>query len=193
MLDNSGAINSFLKDARGITFPEFDPKGPDLDFIIVGSHDYNKTGRALYYEIMDRVVNGATLIILDQADRWAQRMDGIYSHKSIQYIRSFHWGNRGRLFAGKSKYLQGLPHSQSMNWEYQVFYKGDVWGIGMGRRGTEPIVCLAAEHRGEIVNALTRIPFGNGEIFLCTLQILRELASDSPQSSVAKKLFLNRA
>ncbi|MBT4484518.1 MAG: hypothetical protein HOC71_12670, partial [Candidatus Latescibacteria bacterium] len=139
VIDTTGIINTFLKEARGITFPTFDPDGPDLDYIIVGVHDFNKTGRAMYYEVMDRVVNGATLIILDQTGRWAQQMDGIYSHKAIEYHRSFHWGNRGRLFVGNSDYLSGLPQAQSMNWEYQVFYKGDVWGIGMGSRGIEPI------------------------------------------------------
>ena len=92
---------------------------------------------------------------------------------------------------GKSKYLNDLPQSQSMNWEYQVLYSGDIWGIGLGHLGVETIVAVAAQHRKEILNALCRIPFGNGQIFLSTLRIMPELASKEPQSVSAKKLFLN--
>jgi len=39
--------------------------------------------------------------------------------------------------------------------------------------------------------ALTRTPFGEGQVVLSTLRIVPELASEKPQSAVAKKLFLN--
>ena len=136
---------------------------------------------------MDRVVNGATLIVLDQADRWAQRMDD----HALRYINSLHWGNSGRFFVGKSDLLSGLPQAQSMNWEYQVYYSKRPWAINIDFLGTELIVGFASQGRKEIGSALSRIPFGNGQIFLSTLDIIPELASDKPQSVVAKKLFLN--
>jgi hypothetical protein len=78
-----------------------------------------------------------------------------------------------------------------MNWEYQVFYSGRPWAINIDFLGTELIVGFANQGRKEIGSALTRIPYGTGQIFLSTLDILPELASNRPESVVAKKLFLN--
>ncbi|MFC1528336.1 glycoside hydrolase family 2 protein [Candidatus Latescibacterota bacterium] len=196
VIDTTGTINAFLKDARGITFPEFDPAGPDLDFIIIGPHNFRKVSspyKSRYINaVMDRVANGTTLILLDQPDRWAEQiMNNLYTHASIEYIRSVRWNTDGRFIVGKNCVLKGLPMQQAMNWEYQVFYSRRIWGIDMTRLGTELIVALACENRKDIVSALSRVPFGNGQIFLSTLNIFPELLSNKPQSVVAKKLFLN--
>ncbi|MFC1539225.1 glycoside hydrolase family 2 protein [Candidatus Latescibacterota bacterium] len=190
VIDTTGIIKTFLNETRGITISEFDPGGSDLDYIIIGKCDIRKT-RRIYGAIMERIANGATLIILDQADRWAQMMDENADWRAIQYTHSAHWGNSGRLFVGRSEFLNGLPQAQSMNWEYQVFYSDDVWGLDIDPLGSELIVGLGAQHRKDILNALSRVPFGNGEIFLSTLNIMPELESEKPQSAVAKKLFLN--
>ncbi len=196
VIDTTGIINAFLKDARGITLPEFDPSEPDPDFIIIGPHDFRKISapyKSRYINaVMDMVANGTTLILLDQADRWAEGlMYNLYRHSAIEYIRSVHWGTDGRFIVARNDVLRGLPQEQAMNWEYQVFYRGDVWGIDMTRLGTELIVGLACENRKDIVSALSRVPYGNGQVFLSTLSIFPELASEKPQSAVAKKLFLN--
>ncbi|MFC1693030.1 glycoside hydrolase family 2 protein [Candidatus Latescibacterota bacterium] len=196
VIDTTGTINAFLKEARGITLPEFDPSGPDPDFIIIGPHDFTKISapyQTRYINaVMDRVANGATLILLDQTDKWAsQLMNNLFRHQSIEYIRSLHWRTDGRFIVGRNNLLSGLPQEQAMNWEYQVFYRGDVWGIDMTRLGTEIIVGLACENRKDIISALSRVPYVNGQIFLNTLRIFPELTSDKPQSAVAKKLFLN--
>ncbi|MFC1541967.1 glycoside hydrolase family 2 protein, partial [Candidatus Latescibacterota bacterium] len=194
VIDTSGIINSFLKESRGVTFDDFNPNMPHLDYIIIGAHNYREVRRrgrqpgiSATDPILDRVVNGTKLIILEHADLWAQDLDTI----AVQYINTHHWGRNGRLFTGKSDYLKGLPQSQSMNWEYQVLYEGDIWGLGLGRLGVETIVAVAAQHRKEILDALCRIPFGNGSIYLNTMRILPELASEEPQSAAPKKIFLN--
>ena len=140
---------------------------------------------------MEQVVNGATLIVLDNADKWAQEWDAIHAYQAIQFTGSSHRGNSGRLFVGKSSLLKDLPTSQSMNWEYQVFYRGDVWGLNMGRIGNETIVALAAQNRKDILTAVARIAFGRGQIIVSTLNIMPNLGSRMPQSAIAKKLFLN--
>ncbi|MFC1650795.1 glycoside hydrolase family 2 protein [Candidatus Latescibacterota bacterium] len=187
VIDTSGVIKAFLKESRGITLPDYDPSSTDLDYIIIGRHDTGSSGRRRNSEIMDMVASGTTLIILDQTDIWAQRMD----NQALRYINSLNWGNNGRLFVGKSHFLKGLPQAQSMNWEYQVFYSRRPSAINIDFLGTELIVGLASQERKEIGSALIRIPFGNGQIFLSTLNILSELSPDKPQSVVAKKLFLN--
>jgi beta-galactosidase len=187
VIDASDIVNTFLKESRGITLPKYDPSSYDMDFIIIGKGDSRSAGAREVSDILDKVVNGATLIILDQADIWAQRLDD----RALRYINTVRWGSDGRLFVGKSDYLRGLPQAQSMNWEYQVFYSGRPWAIQIDFLGTELIAGFASQGRKEIGSALIRIPYGNGQIFLSTLDILPNLASDKPQSVVAKKLFLN--
>jgi len=194
VIDTSGTVQAFLREARGVTLEEFDPGGSRCDFIIFGGHDFNEV-RKLSYEpglrgtdrILDQVVNGAVLVILENADRWAEYWD----NQVTQYINTHNWQRNGRLFVGRHEVFRGLPQAQSMNWEYQAFYRGDIWGINLGRMGVETIVGVAAQHRKELLNALCRIPCGNGSIYLSTLRFLPELRSDSPQSAAAKKLFIN--
>jgi beta-galactosidase len=195
VIDTSGVINDFLNKARGITLPTFDSSKPDQDILIIGAHDFRKTSmpdRSRYISaVMDRAANGTSIIILDQADKWAELLNDLFRHAAIEYKRSVHWGSDGRYIAGKSTAFDGLPQSQAMNWEYQSFYKGDIWGLDMTRMGTETIVALACENRPDILDALVRIPYGRGEVYLTTLNILQGLASAKPESAVAKKLFLN--
>ena len=193
VIDTSGAINAFLNDAMGIKLDEFEPFGPHRDTIILGAHDFEtvrnlgrKDNTRPMDPLLDRVADGTTLIILDQTEDWA-RLIGM----SLKYRGSEHWGNRGRFIVGKHELLRDLPQSCAMNWEYQCLYRGDVWGIRLAPEGVETIVALAAEYKDEILNALCRIPYGNGEIILTTLRILPELGSQKPQSAVAKRLFLN--
>ncbi|MCE5248647.1 hypothetical protein LLG96_00355 [bacterium] len=197
VIDTTGTINAFLKASRGITLPEFDPEAPDVDCIIVGPHDFrkiNSLGRERVRgpnPIMTMVARGATLIILDQADRWAEQRDSIHSYQALQYFGSEHFGKHGHFIAGKSPLLDGLPKGQALNWECQVFYRGDVWGLNLDRAGMGTVIALAASNRKEILTALARIPFGNGQIIISTLNIVPELKSVKPQSAVARKLFLN--
>ena len=84
----------------------------------------------------------------------------------------------------------GLPVAQSMNWEYQVFYERNVWGLNMGRIGNETVVALAAQSQKDIITAVARIPFGNGQVILSTLTMLPHLDSDRPFDSMARAYSL---
>jgi hypothetical protein len=72
-----------------------------------------------------------------------------------------------------------------------VFYRGNVSGLNINHAGNETIVALAAQNRGDILTAAARIPFGNGQIILSTLDLLPWINSSRPQAATAKKLFLN--
>ena len=191
------SINAFLDEARGITFSDLDPSSPEPDYIVIGAHNYNTVRRLgivknvrSTWPIMDMVANGTTLIVLDQADRWAEQMSEYY-YKSVKYSGSRHMGDNGRLFVSNSTLLNELPKKKAMNWEYQVFYRGDVWGLKLALQGMETIVGIAPQRSDDIHSALVRVPYGTGQIILSTLNILPELSSKRPQSAVAKKLFLN--
>ena len=197
VIDTSGIINAFLDEARGVTFSDLDPFGPEPEYIVIGAHDYNTVRRLgivknvrSTWPIMDMVANGTTLIVLDQADRWAEQMSEYY-HKSVKYSGSEHFGDNGRLFVGNSILLNELPINQAMNWEYQVFYQGDVWGLKLSPRGMKTIVGIAPQNSANIHSALVSVPYGTGQIILSTLNILPELSSEKPQSAIAKKLMLN--
>jgi hypothetical protein len=190
VIDSSGAVNKFLQETRGVTLPAYTGGEPKLDLIILGVHSPQQIRRH-YLPLINRVKNGATVVIIDQADAWAQQLDNHYEHHALQYTGFERWGGQGRLFVGKSAFLEGLPVAQAMGWEYQVFYRGNVSGLDINRRGNETIVALAAQNRGDILTAATCIPFGKGRIILSTLDLVPWLTSNRPQAATAKKLFLN--
>ncbi|MFC1607716.1 sugar-binding domain-containing protein [Candidatus Latescibacterota bacterium] len=191
LIDTSGTIDAFLEDTTGLKAEGFINDRRKYDCIIVGGHDFSDVAKTVYRPVMEQVLNGATLIVLDNADEWAEEWDDVYWYQAVQYGGSHNRGNRGRLFVGKSPLLDGLPVSQAMGWEYQVFYGGRVWGLDIGRFGHETVVGLAAEHRREILTSVARIPYGNGRIIVSTLEMMSNLRSKRPQSAIAKKLFLN--
>ncbi len=197
LIDSSGVIQDFLDTACGCTIPDYDPSDWDVDCLVLGAHDFQKTvtlGRnpntRTYDPITEKVMNGMTLIVLDQADKWAERLErGDYT--ALDYGGMVSTGNAGRFFAGKDAVFEGLPSRGAMNWEYQILYDGNVRGLKLPFNEVETLVGLANLRNDEILNALCRVRFGNGEIILCTLDILKALASEEPQSAAAKKLFVN--
>jgi len=193
VMDDGGVVKDFLGDARGMAVADYDPDAPAPDCIVVGAHDFGEED-GLYLDVIGKVVDGATLIVLEHADRWAERINEVSRRKPPVYEGGgiIRYGNRGRLFVGKSPYLEGLPDAQSMGWEYQFFYRtGNVAGLRIHNWGTETIVALGGQHTKEILKALTLVRLGKGRIFLSTLNMLDGLKSERPQSCVPKKLFLN--
>jgi hypothetical protein len=140
---------------------------------------------------MEQVVNGATLIVLDNAASWAERWDQIHEYQAVQYTGEMSFGSNGRFFVGRSPLLEGLPQAQAMNWEYQIFYRNGLRGLNMGRTGNETVVALASQSRKDIVTAVARIPFGRGQIIASTLDILPNLRLNKPQAAMAKRFFIN--
>ena len=195
VIDTTGAINRFLAETRGAVLPSFTQSMPDLDLIVLGPHDSaqvtrNTQGRYAN-PVLDRVRNGARLLVLESADVWARKLNSLYMDAGVDYIRSVNWGADGRFIAGRHPALDGLPQGEAMHWEYQAFYREAIRGIEMEPDGTEPIVALACENRKDIVDALVRIPYGRGEIFLCTLPVVGWLDSNEPMSVTAKRVLLN--
>ncbi len=191
IIDSTGAINRFLRASKGVTLPEFTVDTPQRDLIVIGPGAGGRSLRALETAVMEQVTNGATLVIVDGAEQWAERLDDLYSYQAVQYTGTRNYGNNGRLFVGKSPLLDGLPQSRAMSWEYQVFYRGRVWGVDIGHKGFETVVALAAQNRKDIMTAVGRIPFGRGQVILSTLDILPYLESGMPQAAIAKRLMLN--
>ncbi len=200
VVESDGAVAGFLQQARGIKTVTFGP-GTQADVIIVGKHDFGETGNEeLYQAAYDLVRRGTKLVVLDHADRWAERLNAVSRSRPETYqgggiIRR---GNQGRQFVGTSRYLDGLPKSQAMGWEWQCFYQvgsqvypGSVEGILLHHYGAEVIAAVGAQGEKEILTALARVRLGQGEVFLSTLSIPEKIGSLDPNTAVAKKLLLN--
>ena len=188
LVDTSGIINRFLKNTWNFTLPEFTSKLPDPDYIIVGQGDFSID------DIMDRVANGVTAIVIDNADKFAGLIsEGFY--EAVDYRGRFRMKEAafgGNFIAGKHELLDGLPQAQAFNWEYQVFYyypDQDLYALKLS--GVKPVVAAVSDHKKEVGTALSIVPFGRGQIILSTLSIVPWLETDTPQSVVAKRLFRN--
>jgi len=189
VIDSSGVINSFLEKTRGITLPAFAPEGQEdhYDYIVIGPHAEDRSWRGTSSRIMEMVTNGATLFVFDGALETAQRLNG-----TALNLYSTDAARGDRYFVGDNRFMEGLPASQAMNWEYQEFYHTRrISGMFIDPLGTELIVGLASTNSKNIYAALSRIPYADGQVFLSTLNFMDQLPLDTPQSAVPKKLFLN--
>lgn len=193
VIESDGAVADFLRESRGITARPY-TAGMNADVIIVGAHDFDGGDQALFRSAVERAAAGARLIVLERADKWAELVNDITRLRPAIYQGGgiSRRGNSGRLFVGFSPFLAGLPRAQGMSWEYQTFYHtGNVSGIRLDTRSTGVIVAMGTQGAKEILCSLGRIPLGQGEVFLSTLEIGPRLESNEPQAAVAKKLFLN--
>ncbi len=193
VVDTSGVVAAFLA-ARGIESVPFDPSAPRWGTIIFGAHDFRDVrrldstpGLLTRRPILDAVRNGARLIVLGRADDWAQYLDG----DALLYINRRNWQRNGRFIAGIHPFLTGLPQACALGWEYQDIYRNDITGIGLDPLGIDIAVAVTAQHCKDILVALCRVPYGNGDIVLCDLNLLPELNSSLPQAAVPRRLFLN--
>jgi hypothetical protein len=209
VIEDDNIVKDFLAEERNITVHSFNPNDENLDVIIVGSHDYGELGDDVVANLMQRVINGSKLIVLQNADYFADAIDDVLQGRPT--IHSFDaaddaedhegivvWNGQGRLFVGQSEYLDGLPQAEGMSWEYQSFYKtnsvgrnGQVSGIRLHDWGTELIAAVGHQGQKEILSALAEVQVGDGEVILSTLTIPANLVSDDESSVVAKRLFLN--
>jgi hypothetical protein len=170
------------------------------DRIVVGNAPASALDEATIAELLKRVIGGAHLIVLENADVFAAALNGVLRDRPAVYNGGgiIHWGGSGRLFVGKGPLLEGLPVAQGMSWEYQCFYKtndpygnGMVSGIRLNHARSEWVAALGNQGQKEILGALVRVPLGQGTVVLSTLAMLPNLQTDEQSAIVAKRLFWN--
>lgn len=200
VIEDDTIVRDFLRKARNIAADKFRPDMGHLDVIVVGNHKFEALGVNVLDDLMRRVERGAKLIVLHNAHDFGETVNRALQNRPAIYEGGgiIRWNGEGRLFVGKSRYLEGLPQGEGMSWEYQCFYKasptggvGQVEGIRLHPWGTELVVALGNQGRREILSALSSIQVGAGHAILSTLTLLLNLATDETSSVVAKKLFLN--
>ncbi|HDS07037.1 MAG TPA: hypothetical protein ENO05_05360, partial [Bacteroides sp.] len=200
VIETDGVVKDFLLQTRNITPVPYEMGSDGADVIIIGRHEPDGFDREMIESLLDRARLGASLIVLEGADLFAETIQSELMARPPYYKGGgiLRYGNSGRHFVAFSPYLEGLPQAQGMSWEYQYFYSGELGsrsrttsGLRLDTRFSDWIVSTGSQGSKEIVCALNRVSFGEGQIFLSTLNILPGLASRQANSSVAKKLFLN--
>ncbi len=214
VLENDNIITDFLGRTK-ITVNSFTVNSPKTDIILIGNYDFASISPETIQNIYQRVQNGSKLIVLSNADKFAQQTDVVLKRRPYNSITTpanvsqggpggrpsggiINLGGSGRLFVGHNPILTGLPQGQGMSWEYQCFYNGSkigeaarVSGIKLNTWGTELVVALGNQGSKEILSALSRIQVGKGSVTLSTLNMLPHIGNSEKSSVVAKKLFLN--
>ncbi len=185
VIDTTGVINGALQTLTGFTLPAFDETMIDPDYIVIGSTQFRNSGSISH--IMECAANGAAVIVLDQADMFADLLTND-SVKAVDYRGLFPM-SKGNFIAGTHEILHGLPQATAFNWEYQALYTGRHAALRL--YDLETVVAAISGNVKEVGTALACIPYGRGMVILSTLNILENLNADTPQSAVAKRLFLN--
>jgi beta-galactosidase len=200
VIEDDTIVRDFLRKTRNIAADTFRPDAGHLDVIIVGNHKFEALEANVRDDLMRRVEGGAKLIVLQNAHNFAEMLNRVLQNRPAIYQGGgiVRWNGSGRLFVGKSRYLEGLPQGEGMSWEYQCFYKTSpkgrsalVEGIRLHHWGTELVVALGNQGQKEILSALSGVRVAAGDVILSTLTLLPNLATDEASSVVAKKLFLN--
>ncbi|MFC1607378.1 glycoside hydrolase family 2 protein [Candidatus Latescibacterota bacterium] len=191
VIETDGAVAGYLNAARGISVASYTVGMGGLDCIIVGAHEFDDD---IAREVCEQAASGVKLIVLVNADKWAEVVNAVSGSKPPTYQGEgiIRFGSLGRHFVGHSPFLRDLPQAQGMNWEYQTFYHTrNVSGLRIHPWGVDTIVAMGGQHTKDLLTSLCRIGLGEGEVFLSTLDIVSRLSSEKPQAVVAKKLLLN--
>lgn len=202
VLESNNIIRNFLKSKEGFEVTELrDADKIDSGVIVVGDIDPGQISENAFAAIFRYVAAGGKLIVLQNADRFAEKINSFLRNRPAFYEGGgiVRWDGSGRLFVGKSIYLDGLPQSQGMSWEYQCFYKttdsfgknGMVSGLKINNANSETIVALGNQGRKDILTSLGKVKVGSGEVIYSTLNILPNLVNGDYSSVVAKRLLLN--
>jgi len=142
-------------------------------------------------ELLEWVAAGHSLIIVADADKWADYLNTkeVIDYRGKIELKTVWYG--GNFFVKDNAFFAGLPTNTTFNWEYQCFSNYEKIRFALRIKNDETLVGAYADHRHELFSAVSVIPLGKGRIVLSTLDMLSNLQSKSPSSSVAKKLFMN--
>ncbi len=192
VIDTSGVIRRALRDTWGVAAVAYADTMTDPGCVLVGRHAFR--GRGQIETLMSRVADGATVIVLADADTFASLLDiNSDTTEALVYKGRFTIG-QGTHIAGFHPILDGLPQAQAFGREYQCF----TWFQGVGQyalrlEGGTTVVAALDSHRKDIGSAISVIPFGRGRVVLSTLDILPHLEDPAPAASVVRRLLYNLA
>ena len=142
--------------------------------------------------LLDWVNRGNTLVIIRNADIWA---DYLNRKEVVKYRGSRemepHWFG-GNYFVRDHPLFDGLPVNTAFNWEYQCLagYEGRD-RFGMRLWGEECVVGCQADHNQELYTAVGIITLGRGTIILSSPDLTSAILEGKSSGVVAKQILLN--
>ena len=157
--------NGSIADTTG--YKEGTPSG---DYLLVGAFEPTQWGSGMS-DIMEWVYKGHTLIIVDNAERWAEFLADkeVLDYRGSKKLGTAWYG--GNFFNREHPIFDGLPVNCVFNWEYQCFATYNRHRVGLRCFNGETLVACVSDHKKEVYSALSVIPAGRGKIIITTLDI----------------------
>lgn len=167
--DTTGILTNFMKTA-GFDIPEYKGGTPAGDYLLVGAFEPTQWGSGMS-DIMEWVYKGHTLIIVDNAERWAEFLADkeVLDYRGSKKLGTAWYG--GNFFNREHRIFEGLPVNCVFNWEYQCFATYNRHRVGLRCFNGETLVGCVSDHKEEVYSALSVIPAGSGKVIITTLDI----------------------
>lgn len=187
ILDDTGFISRFL-NKQSIPIPQKFKRGAGSGkhLFVDGILPDNAIG-----DIKKWVKRGNSLIILNDADKWAELLaqeDMIDYYGKLDL--SSGWKGGG-MFLKEHEIFSGLPVNMAMGWEYQVFanYYANRYLLILDNE--ETLIGGVGAQQHKFGSAFAIIKYGEGEIYLSTLDFTKSINSEEKSSIIAQKLLFN--
>lgn len=166
--DTTGVLSNFMKTV-GFDIPEYKEGTPSGDYLLVGAFEPTQWGSGM--SDMEWVYKGHTLIIVDNAERWAEFLADkeVLDYRGSKKLGTAWYG--GNFFNREHPIFDGLPVNCVFNWEYQCFATYNRHRVGLRCFNGETLVACVSDHKKEVYSALSVIPAGRGKIIITTLDI----------------------
>lgn len=183
--DTTSVLKNFLNHSGIDNFESYQGGFPTGDWILVGAFDppKNQFGAGMS-NIMEWVYSGHTLIIVNDADKWADFLSNkeVLDYRGAQMLGKSWFG--GNFFVKDNPYFENLPVNCAFNWEYQCLATYNKKRMGLRTFSGETMVGCVSDHKKEVYSAFTVIPAGQGKVILTSLDFFSCLkdskAPDTP-------------
>ncbi len=190
VIDSTGWINDFLeREGLGVS-PKYTGGRPDAD-IVIGGKDQIPQDYGVQEDLIDWIMEGHSLVIVDGADQWAQYLE---DHAVVEYKGRLDMGEvwyGGNYFVKENPLFEGLPVNCALNWEYQAFVNYGRERYGIRIKNVQTVTGAVSDHKQEVVTAVGIIPLGKGKIIISTLDMKNAINDTVNGGCVARKLFMN--
>lgn len=118
--------------------------------MLVGAFEPTQWGSGMS-DIMEWVYKGHTLIIVDNAERWAEFLADkeVLDYRGSKKLGTAWYG--GNFFNREHPIFDGLPVNCVFNWEYQCFATYNRHRVGLRCFNGETLVACVSDHKKKFI------------------------------------------
>lgn len=195
VMDPNNEMQALLRSAGLAGFEDYEGRRPEAACLVVGAGmpaAWTGENSRLGDTLLDWVTDGLTLVVVKQADVWADFLarKEVVDYRGNRLLRSGDAG--GNYFVRQHSLFAGLPVNTAFNWEYQCLAQyRDRQRFGLRLQGEQCVVGCYADHQQELLTAVGVVPLGRGRIVLSTLDLEAAIMSNSRAGILAKQILLN--